>query len=386
MTTETPIEPTAFPHARWRKAVYRVVNVSVGCVQNWERSRVSRYCRGQRSKSSSAKMERQIQLAGEASQAVMRSAADRFSSNALCHFYDHNDDDETVPFRIGPNCAPVCFLHNVHGEMHPGVVLTAKTEETKPCVKHEAAIQESRLVKSQLGVLKYDPFHMTTPDRLVRAFSAEVSNTLALALRIQHTVVLLDGIVRNDPKHDFDEFHIQLFAGVGSLIHDMLALPSNDDDDKDRRKQQSYEQLKKKLGQIRSCIIELSLVVAQSSSEIPSQQLGKLGVGIIGSRHNLASLFLDNSVHGIDDLENGFVAKTVTEEDEDPDITEVDEDDQGRRAPKFVHGSRVCALLFLQLVEHLALRSVRLYQSWKHCEFLLHAAERQEIHSSCRKK
>ncbi len=55
---------------------------------------------------------------------------------------------------------------------------------------------------------------------------------------------------------------------------------------------------------------------------------------------------------------------------------ELDDTDRGGvQAPKHVKGLHVCSLLFLQLVEHLALRSVRLYQSYKQCEGVCRKAE-----------
>jgi len=49
-------------------------------------------------------------------------------------------------------------------------------------------------------------------------------------------------------------------------------------------------------------------------------------------------------------------------------VTNFHNDCGGRGAPKHIQGSRVCALLFLQLVEHLALRSLRTFQAWKQCD------------------
>eukprot|EP00957_Ditylum_brightwellii_P002833 217288-Ditylum_brightwellii.AAC.1 len=54
---------------------------------------------------------------------------------------------------------------------------------------------------------------------------------------------------------------------------------------------------------------------------------------------------------------------------------QLDDDIGGAGAPKHVHGSHVCSLLFLQLAEHLTLRAVRLYQSWKQFSLVCKTAE-----------
>jgi hypothetical protein len=219
--------------------------------------------------------------------------------------------------------------------------------------KYESAIKEYRTMKAQFAKLRYDPFSIGTPDHFLSTFCTEMANSIARALRIQNTVVLLDGIVRNDPKHDFSEAHINLFADIGSLIRQMLSVPLRCESN-----EVAAKELKVKLARIRRYIIELSSVVASSSQEMPAQYVGAIGVGILGSRLDLAGMELEEEE---DTGKLSYEQDLVSDMDDDDDIG-------GRSVPKFVHGSRVCALLFLQLVEHLALRSVRLYQSWKHCE------------------
>ena len=310
----------------------------------------------------------------------MWSAADVFSDNLLLLHANGEDWDDlergTVwpprpELRISLEASQRTWRHSSRLDNN---VVADDDDGEEALRKHEAAIQESRLIQSQLGMLKYDPFHLTTPGQVIQAFAKEVRHTLARALRLQHTIVLLDGIVRNDPKHDFGQWHIQLFVDVGSLVHDLLAVPGsgNHEEESGRRKEEAYKELKLKLTQVRGSIIELSAVVAQTSQEVSA-----IGVGIWGSRYDLTSI-LDSST---DEQVSDDVDDNV-DHDEDEHPTDLEEDDQGRGAPKFVHGSRVCALLFLQLVEHLALRSVRLYKSWKYCEFLCHVAEQREMHSS----
>ena len=200
--------------------------------------------------------------------------------------------------------------------------------------KHDAAIQDSRIIKAQLGMLQYDPFQLGTPDEAILTFQSEVANTLARALRIQHTVVLLDGMIRNDPKHDFTENQINLFADVGTLISEMLSVPLNEG---------AAHQLKDKMDQVRGEIIRMSAVVAERPQKMTKS----------ASFHTIAS---------------------ITDDDDD--------DDHGRGLGKFSDNSGVQVLLFLQLVEHLSLRAVRLYESWKFCQHLCYAAGVQEKRQS----
>jgi len=144
-------------------------------------------------------------------------------------------------------------------------------------------------------------------------------------------MVLIDGIVRNDPKHKFSEEHLELLANVGTLIRSMLSVPLDV-----TTSDVTAKQLSVNLVAMRRMIVDLSAAVSTS----PELQM-------YGSSSGLPSL-----------LEG-----------------EVDDDRGGTGYPKHVQGSHVCSLLFLQLVEHLALRSVRLYQSWKQYDGVCRTAE-----------
>lgn len=215
-------------------------------------------------------------------------------------------------------------------------------------------------------------FFIFTFSIFLNHFNLACVTNQARSLRIQNTVLLLDGIVRNDPKHDFSESHIRLFADTGTLIKKMCSChePKQETD-------AAFEELTIKLAQIRQSIIELSSVVAASSTEIPPEALGTLGVGIIGSNLDLAGMD-DNNSNGEEEQQQPefpVVSRTISLED-----LQQEDDQSGRGLPKYVHGSRVCALLFLQLVEHLTLRSVRLYQSWQECETICDACEKRDHH------
>jgi len=322
---------------RWIKAMFRIMNVLVGCVLGavlsvsiLPRSTVQILQR---------KIENQIKLAGEASQAVMHIAAENFSNNACVPIFLEaaDNDGEVQEETLQQRSKRIAIAPGMRRWRRAEAGNAMDLGNEVALQKHESAIQESRLIKSQLNMLKYDPFQFGTPDEVMVSFRTEVAHTLARALRIQHTVVLLDGIVRNDPKHDFSEAHINLFADIGTLIAQTLSVPLN---------QFAVTKLRGKMEIVRGYIIELSAKVAMSSNDVPA----------MSSRHDLAGMWEDeDGSEGA--LENG----PVDVENE-----------------KSLDGSRVHALLFLQLVEHLAFRSVRLYESWKFCQHLCFAVERRD--------
>jgi len=369
---------------KWTKAIYRVTDVVMGCLMGAFLSitilprstvRILRH-----------KMERKITLAGEASQAVLYYAADSFSENAYVvshHEQEKHEEEQSTqqqaetddtksglgylepikasvrehishsrrPWRNQPQGASGSNgIHNDTRESMDG--------DEKVLQKYESAIQDWRNIKTQLSILRYDPFNLGTPDYLLTKFETEMTHTLARALRIQNTVILLYGIVRNDPKHNFSEVHIHLFAQVGTLIRDMLAVQTGDS----RINERACAELKTKLSQIRGFIIELSAIVAKS----PSQ------TAFLTSQVDLQQMIM--VVEDNDNTTGGMTSETTCLLDQD--------DIGGRGAPKFVQGSRVCALLFLQLVEHLALRSIRLHQTWKQCKSVCIACEKRDVEPS----
>ncbi|KAL7570065.1 hypothetical protein ACA910_017100 [Epithemia clementina (nom. ined.)] len=357
---------------RWETSLYRVLNVLIGCIMGaalsvfiLPRSTVEILQR---------KIESQIRLAGQASMAVLHHAADHFSETAYIPrtFVDELLETPLERTRLSETMRAKLSESHRPWRRERGDMDVAADEALH---KHETAIHESRLIQAQLNMLKYDPFQLNAPDEVVEKFRTEVAHTLARALRIQHTVVLIDGIVRNDPKHDFGEEHISLFANVGSLIGKMLSVPLNE---------AAARELQAKMLQIRGFIVELASVVSISSLEGMSElqpidrrygKGGSMGVRIVGSRHDMMSMWNDSDESDKNNHNNNnwnTKSTTTTEWDDAEAATEeaISDDKGGKGSPKLVRGSRVCALLFLQLVEHLALRSLRLYESWKYCELL----------------
>jgi len=304
---------------KWRKAVYRIVNVIVGCILG----AVGSILILPRSTTSIIleQIERQIMFAGEASEAVLHGAADAFSGRmqTVALATEILESAETRSSRLRHSLSRQSFRAVKKEIVYDGGDIVLE--------KYEAALKDWRATKAIYPVLSYDPFNFGIAKDDQIAFQTETANILARALRIQNTVVLIDGIVRNDPKHQFNEEHLAMFAESGTLIQQMLTVPRNS-----KGSEIAAKALFEKLSQTRCLIVEMSARVAESPSELPSIQ----------STSNLSDL--------------------ATKEEEGYD------DNDGRGAPKFVPGSNVCALLFLQLVEHLILRSLRLYSTWTNVE------------------
>jgi len=170
----------------------------------------------------------------------------------------------------------------------------------------------------------------------------EMARTLARSLRIQTSVVVLDGMVRNEAQYDFEAQHVLLFRETGRLIESMLTLPLDQD-----RSKAAAKQLFRKVELLRTSIDELR---AAAPSKIREQGLRDYEANLTASR----------------ECRGGGLARVQS--------TRM-EDDMGMGLPKYATGGDENTLLFLQLVEHLILRSLRLYQAWDHVEAYADALE-----------
>ena len=149
----------------------------------------------------------------------------------------------------------------------------------------------------------------------------------------------------------FSDDDLELFAISGTLIGRMLSLPFDS-----KRSELAAIALTDKLHTIRQMIVTNSGNVAMNPSE---RELPK-----VKSRESFDLFVLgSNSQNRLPSTK-----KSGEKIDNDDHFNAGKEIDDDRAVPKFVPGSHVCALLFLQLVEHLILRSLRLYNSWKKVE------------------
>eukprot|EP00804_Cyclotella_cryptica_P020263 CCRYP_015885-RA/>CCRYP_015885-RA protein AED:0.38 eAED:0.38 QI:214/1/1/1/0/0/2/105/504 len=309
----------------WKESMYRVINVIIGCVLGVGLSmsvfpRTTVYI-------IQHKVEKQIELAGKASRAVLLVAAEIFSEAAYVpssSFQRHSSYQRLPSYRR--------HWRNTDPELNQDDVILAK---------YEASMKEYREVRGHFGNLKYDPFNIGRPNNLLRSFKTEVDHILSRAMRIQTTIILIDGIIRSDPKHKFSEENLNLLVQLGNSIRTMLTVPLDI-----TASDAASEQLCTDLVTLRTMIVDLSAVVSKSR---------------------------DVQIHRSVDSDPSFSSYSIYSDSTSED--ELDDDRGGVHAPKHVAGSHVCSLLFLQLAEHLALRSLRLYQSYKQCEGVCLAAE-----------
>ena len=348
----------------WKKSLFRVVNVVIGCFLGVGLSMVvfprPTVCILQ------DKISKQIELAGEAAEAVLHTAVDMFSESTYA------GNANAPPLALADEIlASATARQSVRMRMptirRPWRKVDSVLGHDVVLEKYEAATKEWRTATSQLGMLRYDPFNIGRPNDLLQKFRTETANTLARAQRIQTTVVLIDGIVRNDPKHRFSEEHLHLLSHVGNLIRKMLTVPLNR-----MASDAAAKELSVKLVMMRKMTVDLAATVAQTPDlQIPTFSPHEaFGADISSSRTDLVGMY--GSTSAATSATNSTVSLTSLAM---VDSSPLEDDRGGRGAPKMKKGSHVCSLLFLQLAEHLTLRSVRLYQSWRQMEGVCETAE-----------
>lgn len=311
---------------KWKRGVWRITNVIVGCVLGAVGSLL--LAPRSTSKVLHDKTTRQVRLAGEASEAVLLQAAAAFSGQIqverLAEELLGAPPESTMRWKF--NRSNSTLTGSIHNKSD--VALT----------KYEDAISEWRLSKALFPLTKYDPFAVGKAPEKTEAFRTEVARTLARALRMQTTIVVLDGMVRNEgAEYAFDQDEFDMFAESGHLIREMLTVPLDIP-----ASNAAAKQLFRKLEQARQSIVRHSGEVAGIKSSCRESALYKQDA--------------------MDDFEN-----TLLNPNRRKYSVRMD-DDEGLGIPKYATDSHDNALLFLQLVEHLILRSLRLYQAYKHVE------------------
>jgi hypothetical protein len=313
---------------KWELGVWRVCNVIVGCLLGalgsifvWPKSTMAVL---------HEKTARQVKLAGEASEAVLHMAADYFAGkvdvNRLADELMASPLETRMRWKINRinsgKLSEVSMRSN-----HADVALK----------KYEDAIADWKASKMLFPLIKYDPFRLRLGKRpeeneCFSSFNKEIARTLARSLRIQTTIVVLDGMVRNDTEYDFGESDLVVFSETGTFIRQMLTLPFQI-----HLNNSAALCLFRCLDDIRRRITQLSDAVSKPDESAAHARYAGL---------------------------ERFKRSLVSEDDE---FLHAD-DDVGRGIPEFASGSNENSLFFLQLVEHLVHRSLRLYQAWKHVE------------------
>jgi hypothetical protein len=324
---------------KWELGVWRVCNVIVGCLLGAIGSIV--VCPRSTTSVLHDKTVRQVKLCGEASEAVLHMAADHFAGKVqITRLADELID---APLETA-------VKWKINGLNNSGNISKGKTSNDADVAlkKYEDAIEDWKASKMLFPLTKYDPFFFSWgKDKQFcekKAFNKEIARTLARSLRIQTTIVMLDGMVRNDTLYEFHDQEFLLFSQVGTSIRQMLTLPL------DITKSTSAAlALFSELDTIRKKILKLSEAVSKP------EKLQEF------SRKESMMRFKDS----------------LLEEDGDFLITD---DDAGRGIPKFAADSDANSLFFVQLVEHLILRSLRLFQAWKLVEMKASKLEDKSLH------
>jgi hypothetical protein len=314
---------------KWELGVWRVINVIVGCLLGAAGSIA--VCPRSTTQVLHDKTARQVKLAGEASEALLTTASDFFAGRVEVNRLA--DEILEAPLESAIRWKLVRSNSNLSDSSTVMADIALK--------KYEDAIMAWRATKALFPLMNYDPFALPFNESNERAKTVqkEIARTLARALRIQTTIVVLDGMIRNDAEYDFDEDQLYLFSESGSLIRTMLSVPLQL-----KQSNAAAKQLFLKLEETRQSIRRLSSAV--NSVEEDSDPMREMGLREF--RENLL----------LNDRDDIF--RSIREED----------DEMGRGVPKDATSRNDNTLFFLQLVEHLILRSLRLYQAWKHAETL----------------
>jgi hypothetical protein len=319
---------------KYELGVNRVCNVVVGCFMGAVGAIT--VCPKSTTAVLHEKTARQVKLAGEASEAVLHTAASFFSGKVEV---GRLADELMMGYPL--TTTGRWSLNRLNSG------LTSVSEDSSSAInktdvallKYEEAIADWKVSKSLFPLAAMDPFFLSWREddahgRAARVFHKEIARTLARALRIQTTIVVLDGMVRNDAEFEFGQNELHLFEETGTLIRRVLTVPLEP-----KKSDAAAIELFDNLEQTRSRILTMSTAVSKSEDEASKRvrewEMTKF-------KRSLMSQVNDDFLRS--------------------------DDEMGRGIPKFASSCNDNSLFFLQLVEHLILRSLRLYQVWKHVE------------------
>ena len=314
---------------KWALGVYRVLDVVVGCALGALGSIVIA------PKSTTEvlyeKASRQVVLAGEAAEAVLKVSSDFFAGRVQVSRLA----DELLNAPLESELRWKLSSASSFASQTTNVIATDVALK-----KYEDAIADWRLSKMLFPLVKYDPFKIKlTPSEegMNDALHTEIARTLARCLRIQTTVVVLDGMVRSDADYDFTIPQLESFARIGKRIREMLTLPFDRD-----TSNTAANILFVKLDETRQAIYRISHAVARTDDLSDAERYDGL------KEFQKKLLAHDSSFFETLHSDAG--------------------NEMGRGIPLNATGRDDNTLFFLQLVEHLILRSLRLYQAWTHVE------------------
>ncbi|KAL3916582.1 MAG: hypothetical protein SGILL_005112 [Bacillariaceae sp.] len=344
---------------KWQLAVFRVMNVVVGCAVG--ALTAVAICPKSTMDVLYAKASKQVRMAGEASDAVLEVAAGVFANKV----HINRLADELLQTRPMDMDKEWKFANSVRGSFSSDSSLSASVASTIRLTeslhtdtalrKYDETINDWRLSKMLFPMMKYDPFHKNwSHGPQAEALHTEIARTLARALRIQTTIVVMDGMIRSEAAYDFDQRQIDSFASTGRLIKTMLSLPLDRE-----RSNPAARLLFDKLEETRKDLIRASNAVCAAAQDEWEDM----------ERFESLKDFRSNLLSGA--KEQFFDTARYSSKS----------DDLGRGLPDKATGREQNSLFFLQLLEHLILRSLRLYQAWKHAETI-----REELQSTYKTK
>jgi hypothetical protein len=311
---------------KWRPGIFRIINVTLGCLIAGVGAII--VCPRSTLDVLHEKTAKQVKLAGEASEAVLLTASEAFSGRMQVRLLSKDllETKHKGTFQL----------------LRSESSLETPSSRSKPIraevalEKYEDAISDWKASKALFPLLPFDPFSIVGKP-IDEAYPTEMATTLSRALRIQATVVVLDGMVRNESECEFSDELLLLFAETGKLIRQMLTLPLQP-----VQSTEAARKLFEKLEQVRKGILGVSSLISEDATKRkPLQPI--LEDSIIDFKTRLLNM--------------------------DTDSVRM-EDDMGRGVPKYATGIDGNQMLFLQLVEHLIVRSLRLYHAWKKVDFI----------------
>jgi hypothetical protein len=314
------------PDPKYERAVYRVMNVIVGCAIGASGAIV--VCPKSTQDVLREKTIRQVKMAGDACEAVMELAADYMGGQVTVRRLA----DELVSAPLDTDLR--WRFHRSDSIRSQDSVVTAMKRRGATDValkKYEEAIADWKQCKMLFPLIKYDPFSLFQTYRYQpgQEEKLDTARILARTLRIQTTVVMIDGMIRSDADYELDADDLFMFREIGTCIHQSLQLPIEPNRNaRAARKLFDYlELLRKRLTTLRHETVRSQLRRAEREGF-----LNDFYESVLGMRKK-------------------------------NDWNDSIRDDLGRGLPKNLTESDENTLFFLQLVEHLVLRALRLYQS-----------------------
>jgi hypothetical protein len=220
-------------HDPWRTSQFRVLNVAIGCFL----SAIGAMVVLPRSANDllHKRIQKQCSLAGEASEAVLHAASDEFLKTSMPSSSSSSSSSTQQQSQPSPHHHKRKHRRNESRTSFRRLNQAILDEGRNIALeKYEVAIKNWKATKSLFSLLQYDPFQYLSrqsQEFLSRRaeFRSTCADVLSRALEIQTAVILMDGIVRNEPPHGFDEDAAALFAEIGTLTRKLFQIvPSKD--------------------------------------------------------------------------------------------------------------------------------------------------------------